>query len=295
MEHIAEERSRDVRRGVLRAPASYHGPPVVEPGESLPRRVVRTLQRELELGNLRIDDRLPGEPRLAQLLGVSRATLREALRLLEADGIIGRRDGIGTFITRAHATPLVTGIEELCGVTELIRRAGFEPRVRDVTIKTCDPPEHVQTLLGLDGSERVYRLSRLYLAGDTPAMLAEDFLALCRDEDTGPVERFDGQTSLYELLRRAYDLRIDTAVAEVLTTAADDQHATLMHISAGYPLLVMKQTHIASNGRRVFCSENFHNTDVLRFRVVRRRRSHEEPRLPGPSEWKGRDGRVDAD
>lgn len=238
--------------------------------------MVRTLQGELESGNLRVADRLPGEPRLAQLLGVSRATLREALRLLEAEGIINRRDGVGTFIARTHATPVVTGIEELCGVTELIRRAGFEPRVTDVRIERCDPPEHVRRNLGLDGRERVYHLSRLFLAKDTPAMLCEDHLALLPDEDPGAVERFDGQASLYGLLRRSYGLPIDTAVADLLTTAADGRLSHLMHVAPGYPLLLMNQTHIAASGRRVFYSQNFHNTEILRFRVVRRRRpSHD--------------------
>jgi GntR family transcriptional regulator len=43
-------------------------------------------------------DRLPTEPLLAQKLGVSRATLREAMRSFESQGLIRRRQGIGTFV-----------------------------------------------------------------------------------------------------------------------------------------------------------------------------------------------------
>ncbi|HET59696.1 MAG TPA: GntR family transcriptional regulator, partial [Chloroflexi bacterium] len=49
-------------------------------------------------------ERLPSEPKLAQSLGVSRATLREAMRAFEQQGIIRRRQGVGTFvISHTHA------------------------------------------------------------------------------------------------------------------------------------------------------------------------------------------------
>lgn len=253
----------------------YHASPLVEPGESLPQRVIRLLQRELESGRLKVGDRLPSEPKLAKLLGVSRATLREGLQLLAAEGIISRQDGIGTFVTGAHATPIVPGVEELFGAVELIRRAGFEPRVSNVQVERCIPPELVNRTLGLEGHERVYRLFRVFLVQqdtDVPVTVSTDYIALLPNEDPHAVETFDGYSSLGELLRRVYDIDFEYAVGEMLTRPADAQLGELLQVPTGHPLLAWNQTHMASNGRRAFYSESLHNTDVLRFRLVRRRR-----------------------
>ena len=56
-------------------------------------------------------DRLPSEPDLAKKLGVSRATLREAMRTFEAQGLIRRRQGSGTFVV-GQVPVMEAGLEE---------------------------------------------------------------------------------------------------------------------------------------------------------------------------------------
>ncbi|MCJ7677874.1 MAG: winged helix-turn-helix domain-containing protein, partial [Anaerolineales bacterium] len=56
---------------------------------------------------LRPGDQIPTEPDLIALLGVSRATLREGLQLLEQEGVLATRHGIGRFLVAAPET-LVT-------------------------------------------------------------------------------------------------------------------------------------------------------------------------------------------
>lgn len=69
--------------------------------------------------------KLPSEFDLAKQLGVSRATLREALRILEEDNVITRRHGVGTFV---NTKPVFTsGIEQLNSVTNMIIHAGMKP------------------------------------------------------------------------------------------------------------------------------------------------------------------------
>src|SRR5918992_38985 len=68
-------------------------------GDSLRTSVREDLVRRLEAGEWRPSERLPSEPDLAASLGVSRATLRDALRSLEEDGFVTRVQGSGTFVT----------------------------------------------------------------------------------------------------------------------------------------------------------------------------------------------------
>ena len=88
-------------------------------------QVIDRMKQDIAAGVYKEKEKLPSEFELSKTLGVSRATLREALRLLEEDNIIVRRHGVGTFV---NSKPVFTsGIEQLTSVSDMIRQAGMEP------------------------------------------------------------------------------------------------------------------------------------------------------------------------
>ena len=88
-------------------------------------QVIDRLKSDIEKGVYQENEKLPSEFELSKTLGVSRATLREALRLLEEENIIVRRHGVGTFV---NPKPVFTsGIEQLSSISSMIEQAGMEP------------------------------------------------------------------------------------------------------------------------------------------------------------------------
>jgi len=81
------------------------------------------LRQRIDQGKLPAGARLPSEPDLAAELGVSRATLREALRALEDEGLLRRRQGSGTYV--ADRPRVANSLDVNFGVTEAIRAAGM--------------------------------------------------------------------------------------------------------------------------------------------------------------------------
>src|SRR3990172_2643879 len=79
-------------------------------------------------------ERLPTEPKLAEMLGVSRATLREAMRTFETQGLIQRRQGVGTFVV--HPSSVIdTGLELLESIESMALRVGLPVRMGDYEIE----------------------------------------------------------------------------------------------------------------------------------------------------------------
>ncbi len=114
------------------------------------------LRTWLSTGRHRAGERLPPEQELSSHLGISRGTLRTALRRLEQSGEIVRRQGSGTYVGRASATALNEGLEKLVSYSELARRRGVTLDVGELTLE--------ERRLGPDAGD-VFGL-----AADTPAL-----------------------------------------------------------------------------------------------------------------------------
>src|SRR5690625_4480847 len=88
-------------------------------------QVIDEIKRGIDSGKYKENEKLPSEFQLAKLLGVSRTTLREALRIMEEKSIVTRRHGVGTFV---NPKPIFSsGIEELSSVTTMIEQSGRTP------------------------------------------------------------------------------------------------------------------------------------------------------------------------
>ena len=93
-------------------------------------QVKDALISRIESGEWRPGARVAPEADLARSMGVSRPTLREALRGLQEDGYLQRRRGAGTFVT--HRPRLRNNLDANFGVTDLIQSTGMTPGTQDL-------------------------------------------------------------------------------------------------------------------------------------------------------------------
>jgi GntR family transcriptional regulator len=87
--------------------------------------IVRQLRQRIGSGKLPAGAKLPTEAALCEEFGVSRPTVRSAVKELEVLGLVTTRHGVGTFVR--EATRVRTGIERMSSITESIRESGKEP------------------------------------------------------------------------------------------------------------------------------------------------------------------------
>src|SRR5215211_7181512 len=81
------------------------------------------LRQAIVNGSFQPGSQLPTEAELCEALAVSRTVVREALRVLEDEGLVMRRHGIGTFV-RNH--PILKNLNFNYGITEMIKSAGLK-------------------------------------------------------------------------------------------------------------------------------------------------------------------------
>jgi len=119
--------------------------------------------------------RLLNEPELAKQMGVSRATLREAMRTFETQGLIRRRQGSGTYVV--GKVPVIdAGLEILESLDTMARRMNLPITISDLHIEQINADEETAAGLGVAAGTRLTFVRRVIRADGRPAAYLVDTL-----------------------------------------------------------------------------------------------------------------------
>src|SRR5215217_5662481 len=132
------------------------------------------LRARIDRGEFPAGARLPSEPELAAELQVSRATLREALRAMESEGLLRRRQGSGTFV--AERPRMANSLDMNFGVTDAIRAAGMTAGIAHARHWVEPAPAGEAALLELEPGQDVLVVERVRTAEGKPVVLSRDLV-----------------------------------------------------------------------------------------------------------------------
>ncbi len=223
-----------------------------------------TRQQRLKPG-----DQLPSETELSQAVGVSRNTIRDALMLLERNGVVVRRHGLGTFLapTLPH---LRTGLHQVLPIPELIAASGFKPRIRDLNISSARGPSEAHHILQVPPTELLQSVSLLHLADGRPAIYITYWLFPSLSAALPNWSDFDGH--MLHFIERHSPFRIHHTVARISAVSATKALADRLDVKRSDPLLKMMHTAFTADGEMVYCSTSYQDSDLLEVMVVRQRK-----------------------
>lgn len=210
---------------------------------------------------LRVGDKLPAESRLADALGVSRMTLRQALASLETKRVLERRRGRsgGTFIAQPKIDCDLTG---LAGFTEQMRRADVSPGARLISAETVRAPRSVAQALGLERGAQVHEVVRVRSANREPLALERSYFPARVFPDLLDHSLLG---SLYELMGSEYDLAPHASSESLEPVVATEHEALLLGVAAGSPLTLIERTAYTATGLPVEFAFDLYRADRTRI------------------------------
>jgi GntR family transcriptional regulator len=235
---------------------------------SLPEQAQRYLRSLIEAGTYQPGEQLPSQNELATELGISRATLREALLTLEQEGLIVLKHGVGTFVTPGYGHRLDSGLERLESVLEMSARRGLDVRCSDLHVAEGPADAEMAEALQITPGTPLTTVRRVIMVDDTPVAYMSDVVPLSILTPSDIDGCFDG--SVLELLRQRGDLRIARAVANIVALNAGADLAQRLQIKKQQAVLLLEETLFDEEGLVVEFSRNYFIPDFFQFHVVRR-------------------------
>jgi GntR family transcriptional regulator len=232
----------------------------VQAHRTLAAEVTANLRQAIVSGSLSPEHELPPEPELARQLGVSRGTVRQAVTILEHEGLLSRRQGLGTFIV-PHTARLRNVLNANYGLTELITSLGEIPGTSFLKVSEAAAEKDTAEKLGIAAGEPLVVIERVRTADDVPVAYTSDYLPFrhldARRFSIETLEQFfRAHGSLYAVLR-GMGLTIDGGLADLRAAIADRKLSQALQIKVGEPLLLLSQTDYSSAGSIILYSEEY--------------------------------------
>jgi DNA-binding GntR family transcriptional regulator len=216
-------------------------------------------------GEFPVGSKLANEDRLCERFGVSRITIRDAVRGLIDDGFVVRRHGSGTYVTRR---PTLHGsLDVNFSYTAYLESSGAKAGRRILSTRTIAADAETAEALGAALGDPVVEIRRIRTADRRPAIYSVDYLPGSLVEAAAHREALHG--SLYRLLT-TLGRPVAHADAAVIPVTADQELARLLDVRSGTPLQHLRQVDYDEAGRPVMLSLEWHVPTMIELRVYRR-------------------------
>ena len=232
------------------------------------RQVVQALRAEIVSGLHPVDTQLPTEGALQQRFGVSRHTIREALRALRDAGLVASRQGFGTTVLRAGSPRSYT--HEVASINDLIELANatrYDVRSSDIVLADAALAER----LGGEAGSRWLRIRGYRFAPD-------DRRAVCFTEvhvhgNFAGVARLLGhrRSPIYLLVEDLYGETVIEVEQSIRASEAPDEVAATLAVRPRGPVIEVRRAYRLSSGIVGIVAENLYPTDRFHLSMTLKR------------------------
>ncbi|HEY6901327.1 MAG TPA: GntR family transcriptional regulator [Puia sp.] len=222
---------------------------------------VEALMRKLiESPEFRNGAFLPKEVELANRLGVSRNTIRQATNKLEYEGLLVRKKGVGT--TVAKKKPLSTGLDHWYSFTQEMRERGIQVENLQVRAEYVKADEKVSRFFNIRLHKTVLKLSKLKGSEGDPIVYFESYfhprIALVPEDDFS--------RPLYTLLEEKFGVLVVRSNENISAALAGSLAATLQ-VSAQSPILVRERFVYDPGDRPIEYNLGYYRADKFTYSI----------------------------
>lgn len=237
-----------------------------QPNRKMAEQIRDAVSDHIRAQGLKAGDRIPTEAELCAAFGVSRPTVREALRLLEQERLIVTEHGRGRFVTAAAALNVARPITVFESITRMLASLGYKPETRvlssRVALAASDP--QAAAALGLAPGAEIFALERLREAGEEVLVYSLDVIPMSLLAERPVGVALVG--SVNELLSEAGHRPV---MSSANVAAAFLPEGVLQGPANSEPWLLVSETCLSENGTPVLYARDYHRGSLVSFNFTR--------------------------
>jgi len=223
--------------------------------------------KERILSNAFSDGRLPSETELAQILGVSRTTVREALSKLEKEGAIIRKQGAGTFVNQ-QGLQIKWRLDEAWSYESVLRANGYTPSVEVLRVSEEAADARLARALDIAEGDPILVIEKLFREDDTPVILTVNHIPKHLISDHVGIE--DVRQPIYEFLASCCHQHLLYYLSDIVPVVVDEKLASILDVPEGRALLSFDEVGFNANNQPILKAISYFRDDRIRFRLIRR-------------------------
>ena len=218
-------------------------------------QLMEELETSIRNGVYKPGDKIMTEAEMAKEYGVSLITVRKAVGSLMEKGLVMRKQGKGTFVTKPKYS---RNMKKLQSFTEMCEQMGVKPGAQVLENRLILADKKVADRLGIEPGSNVVYISRLRLADGEPVQVEKSYFplkyAFLLEEDLN-------NGSMFECLKEKAGAKVASSEKMIELCRATAEEAALMDVKKGDYLLFVKSTAYDENGEPMYAGIQLINGD----------------------------------
>lgn len=215
-------------------------------------------------------DRLPSEDELATRFGVSRVTVREALKMMEEERLVLCRHGVGRFVAPGSSDVLQESMTNLKSMSEMAHDLNIPLETKVLSLREEIPDEFIRSRLDLDAGMSVVILERVRLTKGEPVIYSIDIFP--RQSYAGALEAEMFEGSLVSVMEGRWNTWLAYSKTAISAVCLPDEICKKIGVPPTSAWILLEQTNYNARNQPVLYSKDYHRGDKFQFHVLRRRR-----------------------
>lgn len=227
-------------------------------------QIAVALKQEIENNRILPGDSIGSQRELQERFSVSQITVRQAIDLLEEEGLVVRKQGKGTFV---KPVKLEQNLVSLQSLSEIIKESGYKPSITILKMELIRVPLNLKNFYS--NIEKCLFLERLHVIQDKPIAFAKIFLPP-EIKDKFTIQDFENNT-IYDLYEKKMKTELGEALQVIEACKADDKLAECLQVNVGDPLLKAERMVYSSDNKPLEHITFYYRYDEYTFKIKLKR------------------------